>query len=618
MPEVKDLKNKDGGSEMGDEIAKWAFIALAVAAAVFVAAGPTLVAFAIFWLLRRRLAHRDFWIVLVTGLLAAIVSFRRSSYEYSSWLASVLPGGDGVGFPPLWAVLTLAWPLAGVIGLVGTSRFGPVVATKLPWKSSFDPDQITPSRAEIDKLKVVSPTIDELVISSESHSENTESHSRAIPVGRNPRTGLVTMAEKEFETHGVVLGATGSGKTITLQTMIAGLLDVGWHVVVLDLKEDTKKGGLRDFCRDYSLAHTLRFQELTLSSERPAFWFNPLHEMTADEMLSTMLSMQTFDDGYWQAINKAMLGQLVQLCYYAWKAAPDEFDRPDMYAIGKILKSGNLANATKRMIAVVTETIPSLDKEDFGSLINPAQAEAQSADGLGSRIVHMYNSDVGKRALRPMSPDQLPLDVTSDGVSYIGLNTLGVPELSSVVSMSVLMRLSALAGQRTTGQTEVGEQRMAIVIDEANWIDRKSVMNLLSRARSAKIAVILATQGPQDWNDANGEDWDAITQNTNFSIVMRQGNERSAEMCADLLGKRKVSTLLQQVRDGDLTESGSVKESVEHVVSTIELRDLQVGEGYLKVGVPRQRCEFTVFNMREPLTHARSGTQGPRRAVRPW
>src|SRR5690606_29742807 len=100
------------------------------------------------------------------------------------------------------------------------------------------------------------------------------------------------------------------------------------------------------------------------------------------------------------------------------------------------------------------------------------------------------------------------------------------PDTSRVVSSAILAGYSALASSRKDDpRVAAKEDRRFLVIDEAAAVNTTMVKNLLSRARSAGISIILATQGAVDW----GDDWPAMVNNTNFSIIMGQQDMVSAQ-----------------------------------------------------------------------------------------
>jgi energy-coupling factor transporter ATP-binding protein EcfA2 len=592
---MADSQNK---KEAGDEKA-W-LVAAGMCVGLLVAV-PAMVAVPIWLGLRRRLTRGEWLMVAGTAVVVLVLARRTAVTPYFSWLGGLIP--PGVDWWPIPVLSIVAWAvlLAAIVGAIeGTATFSKV-ADKLHLAREED-DSIVPTgeaRSWIPRSKPKESPVDMIRIDASEHSADFhELGSRQFGIGLDKYGQRpVLLSEREIGTHMVLVGATGSGKTTTLKTLIGQLGDLGWSVIMLDLKEDTAPGGLRDFIREYAVSHAQRYQEITLSGGTNQYWFNPLRGMGTDEAINTILSLQEFDDGHWQAINRTLIGQAVTLFYDAHEIDPERFEEPDMYAIGKVL-GGNFTQQLKERIAIVIGSRPDRTKDDFSALSTPSDDHRKSAAGLSSRIINMYESNSGRQVLRG-GDGRIPMDVTDGGFVYVGLNTLGLSELARCVSTSALLRISAAAGQRTTGVTQGQLRPTAVIVDEANWIDRMSVKNLLSRARSAGIMVALATQGPLDWIDEHGNDWDTITQNTNVSIIMKQGNEASAELCADLIGKKEKTSIMSQVRDGEVLESGSQRSIIDHVVPPHEIRRLGTGEAIVKVATP-ERIEYVRVAMRGP------------------
>lgn len=562
----------------------------------------------IWYLLRYRLGRREWVILLVAAAISVVFTLPATMGSYFHWYSMLVFGGNRLAVPFL-ALAALATLVAGVLGVAhGT----PVQARVMDRIRPPRPDDLLPTASELSRIETVARPIGDVVVSQESHSliSGGEPGQRSFPIGVD-RTGRPAMlSEDEIKTHMVVLGSTGSGKTETLKNLAGNLMDLGWQVVTVDLKEDTQPGGLRDFLRDYAQSHALPYQELAMSSPSSPSWFNPLLGMSVDEAINTIMSLQSFEAAYYEAINKRMIGQITKLFYDAHAADPDRFPAPDMYSIGKVLSHPDLKAATKEMRATVLASIPGRSEDDFASLSKPSEPDRQTAPGLGARITNMYESDAGRIVLRH-GGDRDVMDVTRGGVAYIGLNTLGLSELARVVSTSVLLRLATLAGARTTGAVAKGNTRIAVIIDEANWIDRKNVQNLLSRARSAGITVILATQGANDWNDENGQDWEKIVNNVNVGIIMRQGGPESAELCAEYIGKKRTQKVVNQIREGEATGSASVQEVEDYHISPDGLRNLLIGQAIVRVGTPQFRLNWVKVAQRDPHLHA-GGLMSPR------
>lgn len=193
------------------------------------------------------------------------------------------------------------------------------------------------------------------------------------------------------------------------------------------------------------------------------------------------------------------------------------------------------------------------------------------------------------------------LDVTKDGLSYIGLDSLGKGDITRLVSTSVMQSMAAYAARRTSGE-EPNDRKRFLVIDEANFVNRKLLLNLLSRARSSGIACIVCTQGPTDWKArVPGEpDLSSLVQNTNLIVIMSQGEPENAELCAGLIGQAEKTSVTQQVRDGILMDAGTQRTDLDYVVSPDALRALGTGESIIRVSKPRDWKKWVNIVMRDP------------------
>ena len=424
------------------------------------------------------------------------------------------------------------------------------------------------------------------------------------------------LSEAELRTHMMLLGATGSGKTETIKVLAGSLLGLGWSGMVLDLKEDAGSGGLREWCEQWAAMHSAPYQELCSSVRESDTWFNPLDGLGPDEIRDTILALQEFDDAHWANVNKEMLGQLVNLMVWAHQADPVRFKAPTMYEMGKILAQDNLPAATKQRRAVVT-ALPGVDAESFSVLTSPADATKKSAPGYGAKLTQIFETQAGRTVLRP-GPENTRrvIDVTAGGLTYIGLDSLGKADLTQMVSAAVLQRMSAYAAARTTGLSDEGPKRHPrfLIVDEAGWINRHIVTNLLARARSAGIAVILCTQGPLDWIDKQGDDWGMMTNNVNVALIMKQGSPESATLCADYIGQALKEVTSETVRtskgllwdkpmrnaSGEVMESHSIREDMAYLIEPEDLRKMQVGDVVVRTGTPTTEVKWGKVRMRTP------------------
>ena len=566
---------------------------------------PAVLAGALFMVTRGRLERREWLVVFAAGCGGLILDAGELISDYFVWLGAIAFNNGSRTAVPYVSLLVFIAILTAAAHLLSATSFAAPLVAKITFKKKnpFEVESILPTTKEKAHVKVVAPPGSPLVIAHGSHSIVTDvTADRSFPIGVDRRGSPVEISEAEIQMHGMIFGSTGSGKSKTIEALAGGLLDLGWSGMILDLKEDTKPGGLRDWAKDYGTYHALPYQELRLSDPSSEFWFNPLAGMGPDEARDTILSLNEFEAAYWENINKKMLGQIVNLMYWAHQVDPTSFAFPTMYDLGKMLGGSSLPASTKKMRAVVRSMIPSLNDDDFLSLGAPSKDEQMSASGFGAKLTQMYDTQAGRAVLRP-SGDRRLLDVTQPGVTYVGLDSQGKTDLTRVISSAVLQRMSVYAAQRTTGHSTIKpSQPRFLIVDEANWVDRTIVQNLLSRARSAGIAMVLCTQSPLDFDtgqrDAAG--FASLAQNTNVVIIMNQGEPEAAEVLADFIGKIDQVSMSHQVRDNEVLDQGSTRVDLVHRVSSDALRGLEIGEAIIRTSKPQMKVAWMSVKMRDP------------------
>lgn len=578
---------------------------------------PTVLGVGFAILARRHLRRFEAISFSALGVLYLVLYASLWPAEYFGWYLSLLgiTGSVAAWPPPAATIIALASLGMGISHVITKNRFiSWGIGGRAESVVTGHEEQILPTpgeRIDLDRVGVASQG-SSLFGAASSNSLNTEEPRgrRSFPVGLNKAGAPVFIREDEINKHGLLFGSTGSGKTESIKVLAAGLMDLGWSGLILDLKEDAQTGGLMDWCQEYSDYHALGFQKFRLSDPSPAYWFNVLHGMGPDEARDTILASQEFEAAYYRALNEKQLGQLVTLLYAATEIDPVRYLAPTVYSIGKILSSPDLPAATREMVATVISTVPGLAKDDFDSLIRPEKAMVEAAGGLGARLTAMYETKVGRSTLRP-GDNRNPFDVTQPGLSYVGLDSMGKPELTRLVSASVLRRMAVYAADRTSGKLHDKSPRF-LIVDEANFVNRRLLLELLSRARSAGIACVVCTQGPTDWQarEAGEPDLTSLVQNTNVAIIMGQGERTNAELCADIIGRAEKNVINQRVSDGQLMDAGSLSTKVDYLVSPDSLRSLTVGEAVIRVGKPNEWRSWAKILQRDPKLIVGNGPLG--------
>jgi len=551
---------------------------------------------------RGKVTRRESLLVAGVSAIALAVLSRLVLSGYGKWVMSFFSKGHGSPWDvPVVSILLLSLFFTAVALAISTTAIGNTALSKVmkPGKSSLSSDSILPGYDERSQIGTPITSPSSMVVRIPGHKGAKAGSQFLLGYGKNNQQ--IFISTDEMGTHAFILGTTGSGKTEALKNMIGGLAAVGWDVIMVDLKEDTKRDGLKDFMEQYAELHVLPYQGLALSNLSGNYWFDPIAGLGRDEMRDTILSLMEFDDQHWQALSKNLLGQTIALLFNVNQIDPIKYPTPSMRDIADLLQDGStLAARTRPHRALLKSMLPSYNESDYSSLSNPTPMEVQTSSSFAAKIQGLYVTEAGQRILS-RNASQIQLDVTKPGFTYVGLDSNGKADLTKIVSSGVLQRMNVYVSERNTGANRAhGEIKpKVLIIDEAGSVDRDIVISLLERARSANISVVLSTQSPSSWKTGRTDDWSRITNNTNVAIIMRQANPDEAEICADYIGKSEQYSVSQKVTEGELADGGSARLSYEHHVAPEQIRDLVTGEAILRSGTTR-RVEYVKVMMRNP------------------
>lgn len=589
----------DDKKERNSEASQTALFYMALVAAGLAALLPGLIAVFSFLFTHTRLSRKAFAGVLVAAVGLSTVAYFADGMgimSYLTWLVAIFGVGErGVWPPPIVEIIAYAGVFYGLLGVLGADQlagFHPKIGEWLG-ERLVDPTEFDHERVQELSIAVFgSGNEDEFSPSRFVNSDDTKDGAThtdpdGIPLylGRSPikRGGEyepVVLYTGDISRHGLILGSTGSGKSETIKRLVADLIDAGWDGCVLDLKEDIGEGSLAHFLEAYAAEAGINYQHWAVSYEAEdyEFYLDPLAGIGMDLAKNMIASMQDFEAPHWEMLCKQILGQLLYLMYLAHEADPHRFPSPNLRDVGRIL-SLDFSTETQAMRAVVKTTFADrVEDSEFEILARPTPNHRQAASGLGARISAVYESTVGRTGLKPSS-ERKAIDFAARGLTYIGLDQTGQPDTSRVISSAVLAAHGALVSRRKDDpRVKAKKDRRFLIVDEAASVQPELVKNLLSKARSAGIAVILATQGAMDW----GDEWGAMANNTNFSIIMAQEDPESAERLSALIGTKKEAEESQTVRDDEVVGM-SVREVEVPIVPAQTIREMKVGQAYLRV-----------------------------------
>ena len=127
-------------------------------------------------------------------------------------------------------------------------------------------------------------------------------------------------------------------------------------------------------------------------------------------------------------------------------------------------------------------------------------------------------------------------------------------------------------------------QRVGLLFDEFNVFASSSVVDVVNKSRSAGFEALLSFQSLADIDvlDKGQEVRRQIIQNCNTLIVQLQNDAKDAEELARAIGTKPSMLLTQQVSTEGTTGLGSVRPEREFKVHPDQIKELRVGEAYVK------------------------------------
>jgi len=325
-----------------------------------------------------------------------------------------------------------------------------------------------------------------------------------LVVGRDER-GLPASIPVGYDSgsHTLVVGATGSGKTISEAWIACRLIDGLHGAIVIDPKGDAM---LREELRASAERRGVRFLEWT--PEGPLA-YNPYAHGTETEIADKALSGEEFTEPHYLRQAQRYLGYAIRVMHTA--GVP-------------VTPVSLMANLDPRELEVRARGLPEREAaEALAYLDSLTERQRRDLSGVRDRLSILAESDA-RRWLDPTASEgvlDIQLAVRKREVVYFRLDSDRRPLLT------------------------------VVMIDEFSAVAAEQVARLFGRARSAGISLILGTQELADLKSVgDGALREQTLGNVSTVIAHRQNVPESAELIAAMAGTKAVWITTQQTEQG--------------------------------------------------------------------
>lgn len=399
----------------------------------------------------------------------------------------------------------------------------------------------------------------------------------AIVLGVDAAGSLAMLGDRELAAHGLVLGASGAGKSTTLLRILTERIRAGRPVVAIDLKGSP---AFAHELRTAALASDRPF--LCWSPDGPARW-NPLATGNATECKDKLITTERFTEPHYQRAAERYVQLALRVMHELDPGRP-----PSLSAVVAMLEPRRLAAAAGRLRTGLGEHV-----RGYVSSLTPDQLSA--VRGLASRLAVITESHTGPFLEGGTAAEiDLRRALAGEQVVLFSLNSSTYGALSAQLGTLAVQDLVAAAGRRLSAGEAVPA---TVAIDEFSALGSDNLIALLARGREAGVSVLLATQELADLDRAARGLREQVLGNTALKIAHRQDVPESAEAVARLAGTEQVWERSYQLARGPLGASsvrgGTLRQTRRLAIDPDRVRTLGTGEALVIVKTPRSSARIT-------------------------
>ena len=460
----------------------------------------------------------------VLGVVIGLIAVRLMHHRHLRWTwAATALGVDVLAGPVLGG---LTWPL-GIAALCATVRGHRWHREEV--EAGADLAELAASRrGPLDALRtVVRRTLPKLLArwaltSAIATARQDWFRGDRLIVGEEEhgRTVSIPLGGPTGGTHTLVVGATRSGKTVTMTWMSVRAIEHGMGAIVVDPKGD------RDLCRELrNAALTAGRQFIEWTPQGPAI-YNPYARGSETEIADKVLAGERFTEPHYLRQAQRYLGHEVRTL----RKAGLEVSLKELVRASRSAAAGGARADPARVTGAGCARLP--------GLAHDAPAERSGGRARPSvdhgRVRHRTVARFRRR--RACSDSTCCEAAKAQAVVYFNLEADRRPLLAQMLGAAIVGDLQAMVAAlqgRPVGTL--------VVIDEFSAIVPERVVGLFARAGGAGVSLVLGTQELADLRVPGRETvHDQVMGSLSTLIAHRQVVPASAELIASMTETRGV------------------------------------------------------------------------------
>ncbi|MBO0769232.1 MAG: DUF853 family protein, partial [Solirubrobacterales bacterium] len=394
---------------------------------------------------------------------------------------------------------------------------------------------------------------------------------QTIDLGHDAAGRPVTIQEDHLAAHGLILGASGAGKSTTLMRIGAHQIQRGRPLIVIDLK------GSPDLAAKLGAQANAANRRLRIwTPEGPELW-NPLAHGNPTELKDRLIGAERFSEPHYRRAAE----RYVQT---AFTVMQELGITPTLAWTVDLLEPKTLMTAAREL--------PDPRSQQVTAYLRGLSRDQLSAvRGLGSRLAVLSESHAG----RYLEPDPAAPGIDLRGalnggdVVLFSLNSSSYGSLAAQLGTLAVQDLVSAAGARLN---QASREPAIVALDEFSALGSEQVVALIARGREAGVSVMLATQELADLDRAGPGFRDQVIGSTALKIAHRQDGPRSAEQVAAMAG----STQAWEQSYSDARDSRQSRVNTrlvdKPVVDPAQIQTLATGEAMVLTKTPSTKVRM--------------------------
>jgi conjugal transfer pilus assembly protein TraD len=354
--------------------------------------------------------------------------------------------------------------------------------------------------------------------------------------------GGIRLNDQDRVRHTHIVGATGSGKTVLMESLIYEDLKRGRGALIIDPKGDRELyDRVKHFCEKIGRSSDLHY--LSANSLEESVRWNPCRLGSVSEIQSKFLNTQVFTEPFYKmACECALLEAAKEL------TERGNFFMPDLVAV---LESSSQKN----------KNIESLFNH-FSSLVGSEWAEILCARPPNKTLKEINFLDITRR----------------NEILFVDLPTEAKAVENSKIGRLLLQEIMLISGLRKTFPSLRSKTPFSVYVDEFDAFATESFATFQNKARSSNFMIHIAHQTLSDLKAIDEQFMGKILGNTNIRFIFRQDDPVDAETWANFFGTTSVLKQTFRTSAGENTGDASNRISKEFRIHPDVIKELAVGE----------------------------------------